>query len=65
MIEEDDKHRFITCPIAKAIWVVLSQIWAPLTCTSSPLNGFSLMVSSTHPNVTSGVQLSWVLRDLI
>ena len=28
MIEEDDKHRFITCPIAKAIWVLISQIWA-------------------------------------
>ena len=26
MVDEDAKHRFIICPVAKAIWVVKSQI---------------------------------------
>ena len=28
VVEEDAKHRFITCPVAKTILVVISQIWA-------------------------------------
>ena len=32
-IEEDDIHTFFTCQGAIAIWVVISQIWASLTCT--------------------------------
>ena len=31
VVEEDARHRFITCPVAKAIWVVISQIWASIT----------------------------------
>ena len=31
MVEEDARHRFITCPVAKAIWVIISQIWASIT----------------------------------
>ena len=31
VVEEDAKHRFITCPVAKAIWVIISQIWASIT----------------------------------
>ena len=30
MIEEDGKHRFLTCPIVKDICVVVSQLWASL-----------------------------------
>ena len=29
--EEDARHRFITCSVAKAIWVIMSQIWASIT----------------------------------
>ena len=32
VVEEDAKHRFITCLVAKAIWVVISQVWASITC---------------------------------
>ena len=39
VVEEDARHRFITCPVAKAIWVVISQIWASITCNIlSPFN---------------------------
>ena len=31
VVDEDARHRFITCPVAKAIWVVISQIWASIT----------------------------------
>ena len=31
VVEEDARHRFITCPVAKAIWVIISQIWALIT----------------------------------
>ena len=31
-IEEDDIHTFFTCQGAIAIWVVISQIWASITC---------------------------------
>ena len=31
VIKEDAKHGFITWPFAKAIWVVLSQLWVSLT----------------------------------
>ena len=31
VVEEDARHRFITCSVAKAIWVIISQIWASIT----------------------------------
>ena len=31
MVHEDAKHRFITCSVVKAIWVVISQIWTSIT----------------------------------
>ena len=36
VVEEDDRHRFITCPVAKAIWVVTPQIWALVTRSDLP-----------------------------
>ena len=31
VVEEDARHRFITCAVTKAIWVIISQIWASIT----------------------------------
>ena len=31
VVDEDVNHRFITCSVAIAIWVVISQIWASIT----------------------------------
>ena len=31
VVDEDASHRFISCLVAKAIWVITSQIWASLT----------------------------------
>ena len=31
VVEEDAKHRFITCSVGKVIWVIISQIWASIT----------------------------------
>ena len=30
VVEEDAKHTFITCPVSKAIWVVISYIWVSI-----------------------------------
>ena len=41
VIKENYKHKFITWPLAKAIWVVTSQAWASLTSSVlSLLKGF-------------------------
>ena len=31
VFEEDARHRFITCSVATAIWVIMSQNWASIT----------------------------------
>ena len=31
MVEEDARHRFITCLVAKAVCMIISQIWASIT----------------------------------
>ena len=28
VVAEDARHRFVTCLVANAIWVVISQMWA-------------------------------------
>ena len=39
VVEEHVRRRFITCPVAKAVSVVISQIWASITCNIlSPFN---------------------------
>ena len=39
VVEEDARHKFITCSVAKAIWVVILLIWASITCNIlSPFN---------------------------
>ena len=30
VVEEDAKHRFITCLVAIVIWEIISQIWASI-----------------------------------
>ena len=32
--DKDDKHWFIACLIARAIWVIILQMWASLTCAN-------------------------------
>ena len=52
VIKEDDKYKFITCPIAKAIWVVISQVLSIINKQRAfcyLLNGFSLMVLDLYP----------------
>ena len=29
-LKKNARHSFITCPVAKAIWVIISQIWASI-----------------------------------
>ena len=31
VVDEDVGHRFITCPVAKVVWVMISQIWVSIT----------------------------------
>ena len=30
-IDEDSRHRFISCPVTKSIWIGISQLWGSLT----------------------------------
>ena len=38
VVEEDARHRFITCPIAKAIWVVISNGHGFSSNRTEPIN---------------------------
>ena len=46
VIKEDDKYKFITCPITKLSWVVMSQLWASWIASffCHLLHGFSLII---------------------
>ena len=30
-IDEDSRHKFISCPVTKSIWIGISQLWGSLT----------------------------------
>ena len=50
LVEEDARHRLITCLVAKAIWVIISQIWASITRTiSSPYKWVSIDEDKVTP----------------
>ena len=56
VVEEDARHKFITCPVAKAIWIVISQIWVSITSNIlSPFNWmvFMMIKACSHHHIRS------------
>ena len=64
------RHRFITCPVAKAIWVIISQIWASITGNIlSPYKWVFMEEDKTMPTPSFchlrywGMWCNWTMRN--